>query len=228
MEVNTVVPVSIAFRSEASGVEGAPRSFSKVVASPTRELVLDLNAPADSNWRYSWDYNAHIGSETAVHDTSAVYRLPYPSGQTFEVSQGFGGNYSHSGRNRYAIDWRMREGTVIVAARSGVVVGLREDSNTTKAGEENFIWIQHDDGTVGHYLHLKRSGVTVTKGQRVGVGDPIGLSGHTGLSTEPHLHFHVSTPTPGERDSYKTFPILFRVSGGSVIELRQDRYYAAD
>ena len=41
------------------------------------------------------------------------------------------------------------------------------------------------------YAHLAPGSVTVTMGQRVGVGEVIGCVGHTGNSTAPHLHFHL-------------------------------------
>ena len=51
--------------------------------------------------------------------------------------------------------------------------------------------ILHDDGTMAMYAHLKPEGVLVRIGQRVHAGQPIGLSGNTGFTTGPHLHFAV-------------------------------------
>ncbi len=228
METYKDKPVTVAFTSKVSDVSGETNSFSKAIFAPTHEKVLNLVTPARGSWGYRWRYNTHIGSETVMHDNEVVYRLPYASGQSFTVIQGFNGTYTHTGRYRYAIDWRMRVGTRILAARGGVVVGTRDDSKFGKGGEENFIWIQHSDGTVGHYLHLKQGGVLVSEGQEIRAGDAIGISGNTGFSTEPHLHFHVSTPTPGERDAFKTFPIVFRVSGGSAVRLQEGRSYVAE
>src|SRR6185295_3881569 len=47
------------------------------------------------------------------------------------------------------------------------------------------------DGTLGHYVHLKKAGCQVHIGDKVTVGQWIGLSGNTGYSTGPHLHFAV-------------------------------------
>jgi murein DD-endopeptidase MepM/ murein hydrolase activator NlpD len=49
----------------------------------------------------------------------------------------------------------------------------------------------HDDGAMSVYAHLKTDGVHVRVGQRVRAGQPIGLSGNTGFTTGPHLHFAV-------------------------------------
>ena len=56
-------------------------------------------------------------------------------------------------------------------------------------GRANFIRIVHDDGSMAVYAHLKPEGVQVRTGQRVRKGQRIGLSGNTGFSTAPHLHF---------------------------------------
>jgi len=58
-------------------------------------------------------------------------------------------------------------------------------------GRANFVRILHDDGSMALYAHLKSEGVLVRVGQRVRAGQPIGLSGNTGFTTGPHLHFAV-------------------------------------
>jgi murein DD-endopeptidase MepM/ murein hydrolase activator NlpD len=61
----------------------------------------------------------------------------------------------------------------------------------TDAGRANIIRILHNDGTMALYAHLKPEGVLVRVGQRVRKADVIGLSGNTGFSAGPHLHFVV-------------------------------------
>lgn len=127
-----------------------------------------------------------------------AYRYPLPwRGGPFRVSQGANGQYSHFGpKSRYAIDIAMPEGTPIIAARGGVVIKTENNQNgrgTDASG--NFVRVLHDDGTMGVYLHLKKGSVSVREGQRVAVGSPLALSGNTGNSSGPHLHFVVQRNT---------------------------------
>ena len=66
--------------------------------------------------------------------------------------------------------------------------------NCTGAASPNFVTIQHQDGTVGWYLHFQVNSVVVSPGQRVYRGDTIASVGTTGCSTGNHLHFDVRNP----------------------------------
>ena len=125
------------------------------------------------------------------------YRLPFDYGRV-RVDQGPGGTFSHNDeQNLYAIDFAVPEGTPILAAREGMVMQVESDFdkaglNREKfGGRANFIRILHGDGSMALYAHLKPEGVQVREGQYVRKGQRIGLSGNTGLSTAPHLHFVV-------------------------------------
>ncbi|MGE8151928.1 peptidoglycan DD-metalloendopeptidase family protein [Pseudomonas vancouverensis] len=126
------------------------------------------------------------------------YRYPLPwRGGPFRISQGPNGPYSHFGpKSRYAIDIAMPEGTPIIAARGGTVIKT-ENSQDGRGNDAsgNFVRVLHDDGTMGVYLHLKKGSVCVREGQRVKVGSALALSGNTGNSTGPHLHFVVQRNT---------------------------------
>jgi murein DD-endopeptidase MepM/ murein hydrolase activator NlpD len=146
------------------------------------------------------------------------------------VSQADDGAFSHSGPERHAIDWEMREGTPVLAARGGVVVGVKDDSDAggpdkTFENSANYILIQHNDGTIGNYAHLHKHGVRVSVGQRVDTGAVIGLSGNTGFSSGPHLHFSVFKARDGrERES---IPIRFRTENGAATRLVSGKVYVA-
>ncbi len=123
------------------------------------------------------------------------YRLPFDYGRV-RVDQGPGGSFSHNdAQNLHAVDFAVPVGTPIVAAREGMVMQVESDFdkaglNREKfGGRANFIRILHGDGTMALYAHLKPEGVQVREGQFVRKGQRIGLSGNTGLSTAPHLHF---------------------------------------
>lgn len=190
--------------------------------------LTDVNSAKGWNWEYT--YYANYGSIHAAHDDSYVYSLPYPPGQSFAVTQGFNGEYSHWGPNQFAIDWRMPVGTPVHAARDGVVVAARDDSAQGGAdsqydGDANFILIRHADSTLGHYVHLQTGGNRVKIGQRVRAGDRIGLSGNTGHTTGPHLHFAVFKAKDGkERQS---IPIRFRTGRTLATVLESGRTYTA-
>lgn len=79
--------------------------------------------------------------------------------------------------------------TEILAPARGTVLQSRWDDS----GFGNLIEIEHDDGKVTLYGHLSER--RVTAGQRVARGSVIGLTGSTGKSTGPHLHFEMSRST---------------------------------
>lgn len=116
----------------------------------------------------------------------------------WRIDQGFGGSFSHDDeQNRYALDLGAPIGTPVLAARDGVVMEVETDfaraglDRERYAGRANLIRILHADGTMGVYAHLKPEGVLVRAGQDVHAGDTIGLSGNTGFTSGPHLHFAV-------------------------------------
>src|SRR5881394_1457584 len=77
------------------------------------------------------------------------YVLPYQNGAEYKLIQGNNGIYGHTGAAEFAFDFLMPIGTEVTAARSGKVVKIQEaySDNTKKPGEENYVVIQHDDGT---------------------------------------------------------------------------------
>ena len=87
----------------------------------------------------------------------------------------------------------------------------------------NFVKIRHDDGTIGHYVHLRHLGVEVSVGDGIRSGELIGYSGSTGYSSGPHLYFEVFSATRNlER---RTIPVKFRTARRGVIRLEEGYYY---
>lgn len=133
---------------------------------------------------------------------SFAYSLPYEKGTSHLLVQAYQSGFSHKGE--YALDFKMKRGTKICAARGGIVVEIKEDSK--KGGlkwkylsQGNHVIIKHDDGTYGNYWHLKFNGALVNVGDTIQQGQVIGLSGKTGYTAFPHLHFEVTTEfSPGQ------------------------------
>ena len=178
-------------------VSGAPPGPIRQIlpARSNQRLALLTATRAGKPLAYTPRLRYSLGDPSGV---AQAYRYPLPwRGGPFRVSQGANGSYSHFGaKSRYAIDIAMPEGTPIIAARGGVVVKTENGQSgrgTDPAG--NFVRVLHDDGTMGVYLHLKRGSVSVREGQRVAVGSALALSGNTGNSSGPHLHFVVQRNT---------------------------------
>lgn len=117
------------------------------------------------------------------------YILPYKVGESYRMWQ----SYCHpewSHKNWFSYDFDMPMGTDILASRAGRVIFERDhfEDGTRVSGEENFIFIEHEDGTVVHYVHLMKGGSLVEVGQHVEQGQIIGRSGDSGGSAGPHLH----------------------------------------
>ncbi|OLF51077.1 peptidoglycan DD-metalloendopeptidase family protein [Pseudomonas chlororaphis] len=190
------VEVELGF-SGLKNVSGAPRQpVRRVLPARSRQrLALLTPTQAGRPLVYTPQFRYSLGDPSGA---AQAYRYPLPwRGGPFRLTQGANGQYSHFGpKSRYAMDIAMPEGTPIIAARGGVVVKT-ENSQTGRGTDPsgNFVRVLHDDGTMGVYLHLKRGSVTVREGQRVAVGSPLALSGNTGNSSGPHLHFVVQRNT---------------------------------
>ncbi len=115
----------------------------------------------------------HIGTKERPE-----YVLPVTG---YVITSGFGSRW---GRNHNGIDLAVDSGTPVVASASGIVI---------QSGWNNSygisVYIEHENGTVTRYAHLSEAGVSV--GQVVEQNQIIGLSGSTGRSTGPHLHFEI-------------------------------------
>ncbi len=185
---------------------------------------------AYESYSYEVSYRWIIGSVNALHDTKYLYALPYEKKTSNRVSQGFNGGTSHTGRSRYAVDFAMDIGTKICAARDGIVVRSKSNSNINGVGRKfskyaNYINIEHSDGTIAMYYHLKKDGVAVSIGEKVKRGQVIGYSGNTGYSTGPHLHFAVFKASSAKRT--QTVPIKFITIDGEVDNPRVGAFYVA-
>ncbi|HIW62170.1 MAG TPA: peptidoglycan DD-metalloendopeptidase family protein [Candidatus Stackebrandtia excrementipullorum] len=116
---------------------------------------------------------------------AAPFKLPYPAGSAYTVTQSPGGGFSHGDQyNYHAVDFGMPTGTPIVASAAGTVY-----FSGWANGGGNMILVDHGNNRCSQYAHL--SGMSVSVGTRVGQGQRIGTSGATGNVTGPHLHWNI-------------------------------------
>ncbi len=165
----------------------------------------------------------HLKTGRVRDSISYVYWLPYKKGKRHLFVQGANSSFSH--RNELSFDFKMKPGSEICAASDGVVIETK--SNSDKGGlkdeylnDGNHIIIQHRDGSVAQYWHLKQNGVLVNVGDSVIKGQVIGYSGNTGYSAFPHLHFQVIAA-----DGREILP-RFKTKKGAIY-IRPGRWYKA-
>lgn len=114
--------------------------------------------------------------------------LRFPTMKQFKVSSNFNPRRLNPVTGRIAphrgVDFSMPVGTPVLAVGDGEVVVAERDS---EAG--NFVAVRHGRQYTTRYMHMNR--LLVKPGQKIKRGDRIGLSGNTGRSTGPHLHYEL-------------------------------------
>lgn len=222
---------TLRLRSRDYRIDG-PSRVTRTLPPHARQAVSTLRYRGDSRngGRYRARCDFTVGDRHAEHDDDELYLLPYAPRQSYRVLQGFGSRFSHTGREEYAVDFKMREGTPVHAARDGVVARI-EESHDIGCWEDhcgryaNYIVVLHHDGTTGEYYHLLQDGALVEPGDFVRAGQEIGLSGNTGHTTMPHLHFAVYRAV--ERGRTQSLRFRFLSADGIVSQPRRGGRYPA-
>jgi len=144
-------------------------------------------------------------------DPGGAYRYPWKGGVSYGVAQGNNSpaGSSHTGSQAWAFDFSLPAGTEIRAARAGTVEWLQESQtanynpnqpdgpgntpfpNGSLQNWGNAVRLRHSGGFTTWYFHIQKNGVLVKVGDVVAQGQAIAISGNTGRSSGPHLHFQV-------------------------------------
>ncbi|MDF0374471.1 peptidoglycan DD-metalloendopeptidase family protein [[Kitasatospora] papulosa] len=163
--------------AKASGpAEAAP---SKAAPSAAKK-----SAPAEKAAAPAQEAAAKTADSGASESTSSGWTAPVENANVTTQYRASGASWSsgyHTGS-----DFQAASGTSVRSIGEGTVV-----SAGWSGSYGNEVVIQHSDGMYSQYAHL--SSLEVTTGQTVTGGQQIGLSGSTGNSTGPHLHFEVRT-----------------------------------
>lgn len=192
-----------------------------VACSSRREPVVE--AP-----RVPFDFELTLCADAEYPEWSnSLYVLPYPVGKRYSVGlSNCGGSFHGEGEpDQFAVDFDIQIGTLVTAARNGLVVYV-EESGMDGNFPNNLVVVQHGDDTYAQYMHLTFNGAIPEVGDIVSRGDSIGLSGSTGLAGYPHLHFVVS----GGRFNYPyiSLPVNFRNTSPNPKSLMTGEFYTAE
>ncbi|PKG86467.1 peptidase M23 [Colwellia sp. 75C3] len=179
-------PIEVGFTSPFS-----QKLISKVIPARGKIALLESKNKAPKI-----NYNWALGDPKSVAD-SYQYHAPFGSPKGHRITQGFNGEFSHTGEySKYAVDIAMDVGTYLTAVRAGTVIFVKDDyhmSGTTRyfLDKANVIQVLHDDGTFASYAHILMETALVKEGDKVALGDRLARSGSSGFSTGPHLHFSI-------------------------------------
>ncbi|MBI5231215.1 MAG: peptidoglycan DD-metalloendopeptidase family protein [Coriobacteriales bacterium] len=179
-EMQAVREARVAEQQSIFNAKSSMMAESKANAARYRKFAEEEEAEA-----------ARIASElgsrpkgSGKHSGSMVF--PVPGGS---VSSEYGWRtHPIFGKKKFhhGLDISAASGAAVLAADSGTVIKAESGWG---GGYGNRVWVDHGEGVVTTYNHLKS--FSVSSGEKVGKGQRIASVGSTGFSTGPHLHFEV-------------------------------------
>lgn len=168
--------------------------YEKNIAKSSRQLSTDLKSSVDdlmqqaTKLESSWQRINELGEQLGDKSQSIPSIQPVLNNQLTLLTAGYGtilNPFYRALKSHQGVDYTVAEGSSIFATADGVVREI-SDKNSTLG---KTIIIDHQNGYKTSYSHLMS--VLVRKGQKVQRGDVIALSGNSGLSLAPHLHYEV-------------------------------------
>lgn len=158
----------------------------------TTAVPLKRGRPAEFRYRTRYAF----GDSQAVPDPSYVYRLPFADGHRGVLRQYTAqGSRLAGNENANAVEFLVPEGTPVVASREGLVIdvrGLEGDDDSKRVSHiGNYVSVFHSDGSWANYGWLKQNSLKVKPGDRVTVGQELGVSGSNPDAIDSYIHFSV-------------------------------------
>ena len=156
-------------------------------------------SPLRNNVSFGWplrktpdlNYNSYYATNNFVdQDLGASVKDYYCTSRTYDGHRG-------TDIDTWPFPWYLYENNLveIIAAAGGTIIGKydgNEDDHCSCSGKWNAIYIQHEDGSVAWYGHMKKNSLNCKYiGQKVIKGEYLGVVASSGCSTQPHLHFEV-------------------------------------
>ncbi|WP_298555776.1 peptidoglycan DD-metalloendopeptidase family protein [uncultured Algibacter sp.] len=168
-------------------------SYSKNNVVPHPLFIWPVKKKDGHEYNDVWGISNYVDQNAAYPNQIQDYNC---GTRTYDTTSG----YNHAGIDifNWPFQWKMMDNdeVEIVAAAPGQIlakVDSRTDRSCSLNGTNwNFVYVQHADGSVAVYGHLKQfSSTTKVAGDMVEEGEYLGVVGSSGNSTGPHLHFEV-------------------------------------
>ncbi|PCG81581.1 peptidase [Streptomyces sp. WZ.A104] len=183
---SVVLGAGTAFASGTTGAAGtAPLAVGATADSVAKQAAAQGKAAAK---KASDAKKKAEDKKKAAKKNAASWKAPVKK-YTLSASYGTGGARwaaKHSGQ-----DFAVPVGTPVVAAHTGTIVKAGPNGGGDGPAYGNAVVIKHANGKYSQYAHLSKINVKI--GQQVKTGQKIALSGNTGNSSGPHLHFEIRT-----------------------------------
>lgn len=168
--------------------------YEQNITKSKRELAADLKNEIDvmqkkaADLEASWRRIKELGDGLGDESRNIPSIQPVLNKQLTLLTAGYGtimNPFYRTLRSHQGVDYAMAEGSSVFATADGTVREV-SDKNSTMG---KTIVIEHGNGYRTSYSHLLST--LVRRGQKVQRGDVIALSGNSGLSLAPHLHYEV-------------------------------------
>ncbi|MBT2481176.1 M23 family metallopeptidase [Streptomyces sp. ISL-94] len=182
----------------ANTTQTAPAGTAELVAEQASAQAAQAVKAADS-----------AKAAKAAAAKTALWQKPV---EKYTLSATFGKGGSMWSRKHSGQDFAVPVGTPVKAAGAGTVVKAGPGGGGDGPAYGNAIVIKHANNTYSQYAHLSK--IQVRIGQKVSAGQRIALSGNTGNSSGPHLHFEIRT-TPNYGSAVN--PVAFLRNAGVSI-----------
>ncbi|WP_317207311.1 peptidoglycan DD-metalloendopeptidase family protein [Epilithonimonas sp. JDS] len=163
----------------------------KTLAHPL--FIWPVKKNPNTKYNNVWSISNHVDHNSAYPNKVQDWNC---GARTYDTADG----YNHMGIDIFTwpFGWYMMDNDQAhaIAAADGIIIG-KDNGNYDRNcsfgnGDWNAVYIQHGDGSVSWYGHLKNNSLTSKGvGSFVSAGEYLGVVGSSGNSTGPHLHFEV-------------------------------------